>query len=227
MNNKTFALIFCLSGLMTLNSFASTSASDSTKTPEKKEMKTLLGSNFKIKSWGFSVTPYAQFGQAGKQNGLSALFHLNNNWGIGMSMMGTIRRNDAMSGPDGTRQHFGGLHIEYIPKSNALLHVTFPLIVGMVAQEKDMTLAIPYPTDPLNSNTPYPSRMDRDRRFDNFDKSFGIQPGINLELNLFKYAKLFGGVNYRFAFGQYANENIQGLNGQFGFKFGVFNKKYK
>ncbi len=226
MNKKSIALFVCLSSLTTLTSLANPMASDSTKTPAKKEMKTLINSNLKFTSWGVSVSPIMQFGHMGRQSGITALFHLNNSWGVGMSMMGSLRKEDPNFGVIPQKQVFGGLHVEYTPKANALVHVSFPLTIGVIGEER---LPMLYELDPTpNQNINYlPGDMhNRDNR-NNFDKSFGIQPGVNLEVNLFKYAKLFGGVNYRFAMGQNANDHIQGLGGQFGFKFGLFNKAIK
>jgi len=227
MNIKPIALFICLSSISTNALFASSGFSDSTRTQPKKEMKTLINTNFHLKSWGISVSPIAQFGQMGNQSGIAALFHINNQWGIGMSAMSSVRKGRDFSGINQPNQRFGGLHLEYTPKANALVHVSFPLTIGMIAQEKEpLYLVDPLPIDPLANPGPNRSQYNRDW-FENYDKSFGIQPGINVEVNLFKYAKLFGGVNYRFAFGRNATENIQGIGGQFGFKFGVFNKAIK
>ena len=229
MNKKIVTLLII--SLVLPGAFLANAQKDSAKTVDKKEMKTLINTNLKLKSWGISVSPYAQFGQPGRQTGLSALFHLNNTWAIGVTGMSSVRKGDRYNFDATPEQRFGGLHIEYTPKSNSLLHVSFPLIVGMVAQEKPMDWTTYDPLlqpIPQTGGTPYPTHLDRMAgRWDNLDKSFGIQPGVNLEVNLFKYAKIFGGVNYRFAFGRNSNADIQGVSGQFGFKFGVFNKKVK
>lgn len=196
----------------------------------KDEMKTLVNVKSKLKSWGISAGPMAQFGTMGPQTGFQVSFHANNKLSIGIAGLYSIKRNNApMIGPDGPglRQRFMGLNLEYTPKANALVHLSFPLMIGTIGQEDPLAVA-PLLTDP----TQQPLDMFNHQRggFDNnfnghYLKSFGIQPGINLEVNLFKYAKLFGGVNYRFAFGENSNSDIQGISGQFGFKFGVFNRK--
>jgi len=194
--------------------------SDTIRVTKNKEMKTLVNSNFKFKQWGVSVSPIAQFGQMGNQNGIIAQFHINNTWGIGMSMMGSHPKRESLTNSDDLKQKFGGLHLEYTPKANSVLHVSFPLTIGVIKQEKQEIS-----TDPLNYQYTHDHHDDHD---DNrYNKSFGLQPGINLEVNLFKYAKLFGGVNYRFAFGKNATNDVQGVSGQFGFKFGMFNKVIK
>jgi hypothetical protein len=52
--------------------------------------------------------------------------------------------------------------------------------------------------------------------------TLGIQPGINLEVNLFKYVKVFGGANYRFAFGEEKTPGMSRAAGTLGVKVGVF-----
>ena len=78
----------------------------------------------------------------------------------------------------------------------------------------------------------FPKYMDRDfdddhRMFNRGKAAFGIQPGVSLELNVFKYAKLFGAVNYRFAAGQNSTANMKGVSGQIGLKLGLFDRPFK
>ena len=62
-----------------------------------------------------------------------------------------------------------------------------------------------------------------------------IQPGINLEANLVKYVKIFGGVNYRFTSKIVNSRNgnatvndtitakqVSGITATIGLKFGLF-----
>jgi hypothetical protein len=55
----------------------------------------------------------------------------------------------------------------------------------------------------------------------------GVQPGINVEVNLFKYVKVFGGANYRFAFGEEKTEGMSKAGGTIGVKVGVFDRKVR
>jgi hypothetical protein len=54
-----------------------------------------------------------------------------------------------------------------------------------------------------------------------------VQPGINLEVNLFKYVKVFGGANYRFAFGEEKTDEMAKAAGTIGVKVGVFDYRKK
>jgi hypothetical protein len=69
--------------------------------------------------------------------------------------------------------------------------------------------------------------FDDDRGMFRGPAAFGIQPGVSLELNVFKYAKLFGAVNYRFAAGQNSTADMKGVSGQIGLKLGLFDRPFK
>ncbi len=229
MNKKTLKLFICLGCIPALATNANPISSDTVKVQSKTEMKTLINTNLRLKSWGISVSPFAQFGKIGNQNGISALLHLNNQWAIGVTAMHSIReRRDIQVIYEG-KQRFNGLHVEYTPKANSLFHLSFPLLVGAISQEKAAILRGDEPIPPTDLHIIEVSTHNHSHfnDFSNWERSLGVQPGINLEVNLFKYAKLFGGVNYRFAFGKNATNDVQGVSGQFGFKFGMFNKVIK
>lgn len=189
-----------------------------------------------LKSYGFTASPTLQFGQLGTQSGMNFAFHINNKWAIGAGFIGNMPGRE---GPTSTnvptpRQIFSGLSFEYTPKANSLLHVSFPLMIGTIRQSSpDMMYiaadptALPYGPQPGGMG----GRMDHDRdgMFGGFNgpKSFGIQPGVNLELNVFKYGKLFAGVNYRAAFGENSTSDMKGFSGLVGMKFGLFDKAFK
>ena len=76
---------------------------------------------------------------------------------------------------------------------------------------------------------------DREGREFNGNEFFVIQPGINLEANLVKYVKIFGGVNYRFTSKIVNSRNgnatvndtitakqVSGITATIGLKFGLF-----
>ena len=44
---------------------------------------------------------------------------------------------------------------------------------------------------------------------------------------MFKYAKLFGAVNYRFVAGKNSQEDMNGDSGQIGLKLGIFDRPFK
>ena len=87
-----------------------------------------------------------------------------------------------------------------------------------------MNLALPEP------NTQFGGRHDGMRDGDRFwggPKSLGIQPGVQLELNVLKQVRLFGAANYRFAFGENRTPEMQGFVGSVGLKVGLFDYTWK
>jgi len=183
-----------------------------------------------LKSWGFTAGPVLQFGQLGFQQGVNFAIHVNNQWSFGAGVLGNMRGGDDRNMPTSSkpRQSFSGFQVEYTPKPNSLIHVSFPLMIGAIRSED--------PNNIYNSNlkmgAPAPINWDGDfdddhRMFNRGPAAFGIQPGVSLELNVFKYAKLFGAVNYRFAAGQNSTADMKGVSGQIGLKLGVFDRPFK
>ena len=208
------------------------------KDQPKTELKTLfsLKKGSGIKSWGFTAGPVVQFGQLGAQQGFNFAVHVNNQWSFGAGVLGNMRGGDNrnMSNTLKPRQSFSGFQVEYTPKPNSLIHVSFPLMIGAIRSED--------PNDLMNQNsqysnnpqfgTPGPGFKDRDfdddhRMFNRGPRALGIQQGVSLELNVFKYAKLFGAVNYRFAAGKNSTAEMKGVSGQIGLKLGIFDRPFK
>lgn len=191
--------------------------------------KTLFSSSLKnpFKSVGFSVSPVLQFGQMGMQTGVSTAFHINNSWEIGTTILRSMRDEESNRTP----QAFHAFTVAYTPKANSLIHVSFPLAIGAIS-EKQIRLsdptAIPDP-NPMGPNAMRGHGDYRDR--DGFQmgfrgpKALGIQPGVQLELNVLKNMRLFTAANYRFALGENSTSDMQGFSGQVGLKLGVFDRK--
>ena len=207
------------------------------KDPPKPELNTLfsLKKGSGLKSWGFTAGPVVQFGQLGAQQGFNFALHVNNQWSLGAGVLGNMRGGDDrnMSTTLKPRQSFSGFQVEYSPKPNSLIHVSFPLMIGAIRSEDPNYLMNQNPQNinPQMGN-PGPGFMnqkdfDDDRGMFKGPTAFGIQPGVSLELNVFKYAKLFGAVNYRFAAGQNSTSDMKGVSGQIGLKLGVFDRPFK
>lgn len=205
MNYLKSALI-CLLGLVFTNTKAQT------------EMQTLFGkSKNKIHSLGFYIAPELSYGQFHGSflpvAGNSMMLTVNKKFAIGATAYGTISDRRTST----SRGHFGGLKMEYTPKPEALVHVSFPLFIGAGS------------TETRNSFEGFDRRGRYDDRFEfNRNGSFVLQPGVNVEANIFKYAKVFLGANYRLAAnksGYYAD--LSGFSSSLGLKFGVFDYKLK
>ena len=182
----------------------------------------------KIKSFGLSVSPILQFGSVGPQAGLSLALHLNNKWEIGGSFTRSLRgeRDDFATNPK-LSQQFHALSIAYTAKANKLFHLSFPLLIGAIMTQQDQ-LPI-YIMDPNTQPQPNPIRRGhggsrQGGMFWDGPKSMGIQPGVQLELNVIKQVRLFGSANYRFAMGENSTSSMQGFVGSIGVKVGLFDR---
>lgn len=181
----------------------------------------------RLKSWGLMVSPGLQTTQILNEQAVFGQFKaglvLNESWTIGGLVGATLYDiyPNAMQAQfnvptDFSFYTYGGF-VEYRVRPNRLLHVAFPLALGV------------YETDMDDRDFGGPDFDGPD-----FDNSYGddyrmfIEPGINLELNLHKYARLYAGVSYRAMGGPiYRDAQVPVPSNQFlvnaGLKFGVFN----
>ena len=187
---------------------------------------------------GLYVAPEYQYGQAaGVFNsyvGSSAMLIYNKKLAFGVTGFTNTQESFAPAkvSPLLLRSTFGGLKLEYTPRPNSAVHVTFPLVVGFgVAQLDSVSYTRNLTIDSLDNDhngkgKHYNYNGNRNRGISN--DYFIIQPGIQLETNIFRMVKLFGGVNYRVAFptetltAPLANSTLSGLSANIGLKVGLF-----
>jgi hypothetical protein len=223
-----FHLLFISSSLFAQNT-STTSLKDSlpSKIAEPQQMKTLFSDSkiVHLKSWGLSMSPFVQFGQIGQQRGFNFAFHANNKWSIGIAHIQSINTHqnpNAKGELDKPATAFTALSLEYTVKSNSIWHVSFPFMIGsVVAREQNIMI----PAYKLSQYNPIMHKHMQNQNDFRGPKSFGFQAGINLELNVYKYVKLFTGVNYRFVAGENSTREMDGLSGTVGLKLGLFDQK--
>lgn len=107
---------------------------------------------------------------------------------------------------------FGGLVIEPVLFSKKLVHVTFPVLLGIGGTS-------------LTRESIYDESTYNDQWL-NPEMYFVARPGVNIEINLLRILRLDMGVNYRFTSG-YQMENstpsmLNGWSGNIGLKIGWF-----
>lgn len=212
--------------------FSSVKLDSVKKALSKPELNTLF--SFKkgngITSWGFTAGPVLQFGQLGAQQGFNFAIHINNQWSFGAGVLGNMRggENRNMSTTLKPRQSFSGFSLEYTPKPNSLLHISFPLMMGAIRSEDPNFYLISSRNPQMRGPRFMNHDFDDDRgMFNRGPAAFGIQPGVSLELNVFKYVKLFGAINYRLAAGKNSTADMKGVSGQLGLKLGLFDRPFK
>lgn len=164
------------------------------------DTKTLFG-NGGPKSWGLMVSPGLQvgsvYGETALFTQLKAGVVLNGNWTLGG--FGAVTPfelypaglQSQFSVPTDFRLHTAGAFVEYRVKPSNLLHLAFPLSVGGLMNDMD------------------------DRDWDGIgiddegeDFRLLVEPGVQLELNLHKFVRLYTGVSYRFHGGSFYSEGL-------------------
>jgi hypothetical protein len=195
----------------------------------------------KPKYIGFYVSPEYQYGQTGGAfnsfAGSSAMFIVNKKLALGVTAATNIQENFSPSSvsPLLLRSTFGGAKIEYTPRPNAAVHLTFPLVIGMgVAQADSAT----YVGSVKNGNNGggkdhngkdnFPGGQNGNNERGISADYFVVQPGVQLEANLARFVKLYAGVNYRVGFGTetiaspLSKTTMTGVSANVGLKVGLF-----
>ena len=176
----------------------------------------------KLKSFGLSFQSQVLIGKGGTESGMGFQVHLNNKLSLGIASFNSIPKREDRNGgfaPE-PRQRFTAFTMEATPMANKVFHLSFPLAIGRI-QVEDRSIYTHYSSYAMPQ--PGPGYLN-DRRGPN---TLGVQPGINLEVNLLKYVKVFGGANYRFAFGEEKTPDMSRAAATFGVKLGVFDYRIR
>jgi len=176
----------------------------------------------KLKSFGLSFQSQVLIGKGGPESGMGFQVHLNNKLSLGIASFNSIPKREDRNGgfaPE-PRQRFTAFTMEATPMANKVFHLSFPLAIGGI-QVEDRSIYTHYSSYAMPQ--PGPGYLN-DRRGPN---TLGVQPGINLEVNLLKYVKVFGGANYRFAFGEEKTPDMSRAAATFGVKLGVFDYRIR
>ena len=177
---------------------------------------------------GFYIAPEASYGQVRGSmtnlGGMSAMVILNKKWAIGATSQMVASRNFAPTAvsPYNMRASWAGGKIEYTLNPDKLIHVSFPLTIAGGRASAD---SLDY-------------RWGRrgewhEHRSGNSNSFVVVQPGINIEMNLMRFAKLYVGANYRLSFLTRNNttllpaNSLQGYSINAGLKLGLFSMNLK
>ncbi len=195
-----------------------------------------LFSKVRIHNMGLYVAPEFTYGQYASafapQGGMSALISFNGKFAIGGNVTHTLGRNftpDKLSANNtlAMQARTVGLRMEYAFSPHRLIHFTIPLTIGAGGANVDSVGSFDF----------------RERGRDGFNNGartgvgfMFIQPGINVEVNLFKYARFFAGVNYRLATNLFHDNTnpynitpgqLSGMGINAGLKLGIFDYSCK
>ena len=191
------------------------------KVEEKDEMKTLFTKN-NMKFTGGYIAPELKISNIHEDLGLfvggKIGFTFNDNFSVGIAGYG-LTTNSNFTIPTDTMARigmgYGGLSLEYTVFGNKVVHFTIPVIVGVAGV--------------------YVYEDDEDFFYDNVNNNFNdiensaafvVEPGINIELNLFKFFRVDLGASYRLISGtslvHLQDEDLSDLSFNATFKFGFF-----
>lgn len=174
-----------------------------------------------LRTLGIYVAPEVQYGASygdyTPYTGASAALVFNQRWEIGVAGYRSALDNFSPSSvaPLYARSMYGGLRLGYTFRPSSLVHVGVSLLGGGGYGR--------------TSSSTRGSRGDfhnRDFTRDSLNgNGYGVvQPAIALEMNLFRWAKLFANAGYRFAFAETTptTNALQGAVGSVGLKLGIF-----
>lgn len=142
-------------------------------------------------------------------------FTMNEKFSVGLAGYGLVNNSnfyiDALNQDASIGFGYGGLNMEYTLFSNKVVHFTIPVVVGaggVYLYEDD--------GDYFNND------------WDEIENSaaFVVEPGLTVELNLFKYFRVDIGASYRYVSGTdllyLEDEYLSDLSYNVTFKFGFF-----
>ncbi len=174
--------------------------------------KTLLGNSPKIPPLGVVVVPSVQLTDMG--GATTALFNLRGGLTLGKKVTLGAFYTQSMNDPVPDNELIPGIHLDYVAggamveytwKPDQLLHLTFPLLIGVGEVEMDGD----GPPVLLGSSS-----------------FMTVEPAALLELNIHKYVRFNAGLSYRWISNMdYRNldqSDISGFSFQAGIKFGWF-----
>ncbi|QHL88997.1 hypothetical protein GU926_16790 [Nibribacter ruber] len=146
---------------------------------------------------GFYLAPSLQLsrfqGTSGFLAGGRGAWLLNHKVALGVAGYALTTQNNIGEIPETNNAFlqvgYGGALLEYIPKPNQLLHVTFPLIMGIGGAAY---------TDNFSDNQ---NTGNYSYEIYHTDTFLVIEPGLQAELNLARFMRLGLAFSYRFTYG--------------------------
>lgn len=183
----------------------------------------------KVKQVGIYIAPEFHYGMLQNTfttfNGFGGGLVFNQKFSLGIAGQRSNQRDFSPSGVAPLTMHAGymGIKMEYTVKPTSKFHVSFPLLIG--GSQVRLDSARP------SINTIDTTRGFRFRGPVSSDGFLLIQPGVMVEANLFRYMKVFAGVNYRYNIAvmpttSISSTSMNGLSVSAGLKLGLFDVRW-
>ncbi|MEZ4888971.1 MAG: hypothetical protein R3E32_29865 [Chitinophagales bacterium] len=189
------------------------------KTETQPEMETLLKRGTAFGGFGALSSKIADVnGQTALLTGGQLAVVLNHSLNIGLAGYGLVTDVNSNYIDIAGREYFyemgyGGLLVEPVVHSNKLVHLSFPIILGGgwvgVTDERFYERGFDYDHDVVES-----------------DVFWVVEPSVNLEVNIWKIARIGFGLGYRYIgdteFTNTTDADMSGVSGNITFKLGWF-----
>jgi hypothetical protein len=181
----------------------------------------------KIRNVGIYFAPEFQYGQSNGAftafSGGSAMLQFNHRFAVGLTGASTSSESFSPKGvaPLLLQSDFGGIKMEYTVRPASAIHVTFPLVIGSGEARADSVRTT------IETNSENENHQNGGRESGLSSAYFVIQPGVQIEANVLRFAKVFAGANYRIASKTGATSTLptdalSGLGINAGIKIGIF-----
>jgi hypothetical protein len=191
---------------------------------EQREVQTLFGNKSGFGGYlGLNTKLGDVNGQEAFFTGGEVAFVLNRSFNLGVEGYGMVNHVLSDEVTD-TREKlyiqmgYGGLHLEPVINSEGLIHITMPILLGAGGIGQSIR--------PFYEEHEGEVTIDFDHEFHDSDYFFVAEPGIGLELNLFKFMRVAGGASYRFTtdidIGGMDSKDINGWNANLSLRIGWF-----
>ena len=190
------------------------------ETEKKDDMKTIFTKD-NLKLTGGYIAPEIKVGDVHEDISLFVGgrmgFTFNDKFSMGLAGYGLVSNSNFDINRTGTPESvsigfgYGGLNMEYTLFSNKVVHFTIPVVVGVGGV--------------------YLYEDQGDYLYDNFydienSAAFVVEPGVTVELNLFKFFRIDLGASYRYVAGTelvyLQDSDLSDLSFNATFKFGFF-----
>lgn len=185
------------------------------------EMQTLFGGEHSFGAFLGFQTKFTEINNQGAMmTGGEVNIIINRRLNLGFAGYGLVTNVESNSIDELGRPYFiemgyGGLNIEPVMFSKSLIHFTVPVLLGAGGIAE--------------SNLRY-QYFDYDENFfDNLHRSdmfLFVEPGVNAELNVFKFFRVAGGVSYRWVsdvqIPTLSSATVNGWNANIALRFGWF-----
>lgn len=172
---------------------------------------------------GFSAKAGDINGQASLMAGMELAAVFSSSFNVGFVGYGLTTNVDADTYDDEGKLYeihfgYGGLLLEPVIASRSMVHVTFPLVLGVGGAGTHKRFNRPLKSEDFE---------DFEKKYDaETDVVLVVEPGLSIEINLLRNVRLDMGASYRYVYDsnipEIEDKELSGISGNVSLKFGWF-----